>query len=50
MRSTIPEGGACRSLRRGLTAEARLPPTVATAPLRADREGPYSKVTVHSLV
>ena len=48
--STIPEGGPCCSLRHGFKAEEHPPPTVATAPLRADGEGPFSKVTVQSLV
>ena len=50
--STIPDG-ALPQPKAGLTSgvkEARPPPTVATAPLRTDREGPFSKVTVQSLV
>ena len=47
IKSTIQVVEPCRSQRRGLKAEARLPPTVARAPLRANGEGPISKVIVH---
>ena len=42
--------GALLQPRAAFKSRGKSPPTVATAPLRAYGEGPFSKVTVQSLL